>query len=73
MSPPTYPEIKQYVLDKYGFKIPSLYIAQVKRKLGFNLRDNYNKPWSENSRPAPQVSPEKEAAIMDAFRYFNMI
>ena len=71
--PPTYPEIKQYVLDKYGFKIPSLYIAQVKRKLGLNLRDNYNKPWSENSRPAPQVSPEKEAAIMDALRYFNAI
>ena len=71
--PPTYPEIKQYVLDKYGYKVPSLYIAQVKRKLGLNLRDNYNKPWSENSRPAPQVSPEKEAAIMDALRYFNVI
>ena len=67
--PPTYPEIKQYVLDK----VPSLYIAQVKRKLGLNLRDNYNKPWSKNSRPAPQVSPEKEAAIMDALRYFNVI
>ena len=71
--PPTYPEIKQYVLDKYGYKVPSLYIAQVKRKLGLNLRDNYNKPWSENSRPAPQVSAEKEAAIMDALRYFNVI
>ena len=71
--PPTYPEIKQYVLDKYSYKVPSLYIAQVKRKLGLNLRENYNKPWSENSRPAPQVSPEKEAAIMDALRYFNVI
>ena len=71
--PPTYPEIKQYVLDKYGYKVPSLYIAQVKRKLGLNLRENYNQPWSENSRPAPQVSPEKEAAIMDALRYFNVI
>ncbi len=71
--PPTYPEIKQYVLDNHGYKVPSLYIAQVKRKLGLNLRENYNQPWSEKSRPAPQVSPEKEAAIMDALRYFNVI
>ena len=27
----TYPEIKDYVLKKYGFKVSSLYIAQVKR------------------------------------------
>ena len=71
--PPTYHEIKQYVLDKYGFKIPSLYIAQVKRKLGLNHRENHYKPCSENSHPAPQVTAEKEAVIMDAFRYFNMI
>ncbi len=71
--PPSYPEIKQYILNKYKIKVPSLYIAQVKRKLGLNLRECYNKPWSVKSRPAPQVSPEKEAAIMDALRYFNVI
>ena len=42
-----------------------MYIAQVKRKLGLNLRECYNKPWSVKSRPAPQVSPKKEAAIVD--------
>ena len=71
--PPSYPEIKQYILNKYKIKVPSLYIAQVKRKLGLNLRECYNKPWSVKSRPAPQVGPEKEAAIVDALRYFNVI
>ena len=67
----TYPVIKQYILDNYGFKVPSLYIAQVKRKYGLEVRENYNKPWSENSRPAPNVPPEKEQAIVEALRYFK--
>ena len=33
----TYPEIKDYVLKKYGFKVSSLYIAQVKRQLSIFL------------------------------------
>ena len=67
----TYPVIKQYILDNYGFKVPSLYIAQVKRKYGLEVRENYNKPWSENSRPAPNVPPEKEQAIVEALRHFK--
>ena len=67
----TYPVIKQYILDNYGFKVPSLYIAQVKRKYGLEVRENYNKPWSENSRPAPTVPPEKEQAIVEALRHFK--
>ncbi len=38
----TYGEIKKYVLDKYGLKVPSLYIAQIKRKHGLIERENYN-------------------------------
>ena len=67
----TYPVIKQYILDNYGFKVPSLYIAQVKRKYGLEVRENYNKPWSDNSRPAPNVPPEKEQAIVKALRHFK--
>ena len=69
---PTYPEIKEYVLEHYGFKVSSLYIAQVKQKCGLDMRDNYNhaKP---GGRPQPQVSPEKEAAIRDALRYYGVI
>ena len=52
--------------------IPDLYIAQVKQKYGIIERENYNKPKSENARQ-PKCPPEKEAAIIDALRYFGMI
>ena len=41
-SKATYDKIKQYVLDKAGFKVSQLYIAQVKRKHGLIERINYN-------------------------------
>ena len=69
---PTYPEIKEYVLEHYGFKVSSLYIAQVKQKCGLDMRENYNHP-KPGGRPQPQVSPEKEAAIRDALRYYGVI
>ncbi len=67
-----YPEIKAYVLEHYGLKVPSLYIAQVKRKCGLDVGENYNllKP---GGRPQPQVPPEKEEAIREAFKHFGMI
>ena len=68
----TYPEIKEYVLNHHGLKVSSLYIAQVKRKCGLEVGENYNLP-SPNGRPQPQVPPEKEAAIRDALQYFAMI
>ena len=43
-----YGEIKKYVLDKYGLKVSSLYIAQVKRKYGLIERKNYNISKKEN-------------------------
>ena len=69
---PTYPEIKDYVFEHYGFKVSSLNIAQVKQKCGLDMRENYNhaKP---GGGPQPQVSPEKEAAIRDALRYYGVI
>ncbi len=68
----TYPQIKEYVLEKYGLKVSQLYIAQVKRKCRIIERENYNKPKSENTRQ-PQCPPEKEAAIMDTLKPFQMI
>ena len=35
----TYEEIKAYILDKYGVKVSSLYIAQVKEKPGIKERE----------------------------------
>lgn len=39
----TYENIKEYILGKYGFKVSTLYIAQIKRKCGLELGENYNK------------------------------
>ena len=71
-SKATYEEIKAYVLEHTGLKVSHLYIAQVKQKYGIIERENYNKPKSENAKQ-PKCPPEKEAAIMDALKYFQMI
>lgn len=71
-SKATYDEIKTYVLEKYGLKVSQLYIAQVKRKCGIIERKNYNVSKKENAK-VPQCPPEKEAAIMDALKHFQMI
>ena len=71
-SKATYNDIKQYVFDKFGFKVSNLYIAQVKEKCGIKERKNYNKPKNDDSKQ-PICPIEKEEAIKDAFRYFQMI
>ena len=68
----TYQEIKDYVLKEFGLKVSSLYISQVKRKCGIEVRENYNLPKSENAR-VPQCPKEKEEAIKAALKYFAMI
>ena len=67
----TYAEIKAYIEEKYGFKVSTLYIAQMKDKVGMEKRKNYD-PGSGEGK-VPICPPEKEAAIMDAFRHFNLI
>lgn len=52
--------------------VSSLYIAQVKQKHGIIERENYNKPKSEDARQ-PQCPPEKEKAITEALKHFNML
>ena len=68
----TYEQIKAYVLEKYGLKVSSLYISQVKRKCGLDVGQNYNLSKKEDAK-VPQCPPEKEAAIMEALKYFRMI
>ena len=50
----------------------SLYIAQVKKKCGIEIGEKHNLPKSEDAKQ-PQVTPEKEEAIMKAFRHFGVI
>ena len=68
----TYPEIKAYVQKKFGIKVSTLYISQIKRKHGLPVTDAYNKPKSADFRQ-PQCPPEKEKAITDALKHFKMI
>ena len=67
-----YEEIKAYVWDKHHMKVSSLYISQIKRKCGLEVGQNYNLSKSENPK-VPKCPPEKEAAIMDALKHFQMI
>ena len=68
----TYEQIKAYVLEQTGLKVSSLYIAQIKKKCGLDVGKNFNPAKSENARQ-PQCTPEKEDAIMQAFRHFGII
>ncbi len=68
----TYEQIKAYVLEQTGLKVSSLYIAQIKKKCGLDVGENFNLPKSENARQ-PQCTPEKEDAIIQAFRHFGIV
>ncbi|EPT54846.1 23S rRNA (uracil(1939)-C(5))-methyltransferase RlmD [Streptococcus agalactiae] len=71
-SKATYAQIKEYIWNKFELKVPTLNIAQIKRKCGIELREHYNKSKKEK-QIIPQCTPEKEEAIMDALRHFKMI
>ena len=71
-SKATYDEIKAYVLEKYGLKVSSLYISQVKRKCGLDVGQNYNLPKKEDAK-VPHCPPDKEKAIKEALKHFGMI
>lgn len=72
-SKATYEEIKKYVAEHNdGMKVSNLYIAQIKQKHGIIERENYNKPKSERGGQ-PECPKEKEIAIEEALKYFQMI
>ena len=68
----TYEQIKAYVLEHSGLKVSSLYISQIKRKCGLDVGQNYNLSKKEDAK-VPQCPPEKEAAIMEALKHFQML
>lgn len=68
----TYEQIKAYVLEHTGLKVSSLYISQVKRKCGLDVGQNYNLSKKEDTK-VPQCPPEKEAAIIEALKHFQML
>ena len=46
----TYEQIKAYVLEQMGLKVSSLYIAQIKKKCGLDVGENFNLAKLENAR-----------------------
>ena len=57
-SKASYAQIKEYILEKFDLKVSTLYIAQIKKKCGIVLRENYNKS-KKDKQVIPQCTPEK--------------
>ena len=71
-SKASYQEIQEWVQEKYGFHVSHLNIAKTKRKCGIIERQNFNLPKSDETR-SPETPKEKEEAIIEAFKAFQMI
>ena len=71
-SKATYAELRAYIKEEYGLNIPSLYIAQIKRKYGLDIGKAYNKP-ENNKNHVPKCPREKEEAIINAMKHFKML
>ena len=67
----SYREIKEWIKEQHDVSVSNLYIAQVKDKLGFEKRENYN-TGAEGHR-VPNCPAEKEKLILEAFKHFRMI
>lgn len=68
----TYKMIQEYVEQKYGFKVHTAYIAEVKRSLGLTVYDAPNET-EELKQPQKRPTKEKEEAITEALKYFEVI
>ncbi|WP_070043060.1 23S rRNA (uracil(1939)-C(5))-methyltransferase RlmD [Robinsoniella peoriensis] len=68
----TYKMIKEYIEEKYGFKVHTSYIAEVKRSLGLPMYDAPNAV-EELKHERKHPTPEKVEAIKDALKYFGVI
>ena len=69
---PTYKRIQEYVQEKYGFKVHTAYIAEVKRMVGLDMHKALNavEQRKHEYHPCP---PEKVEAIKDALWHFGLI
>ena len=68
----TYKMIKEYIEAKYGFKVHTAYIAEVKRDLGLSMYDAPNAV-EELKQPRKHPTAEKVEAIKDALKHFNIV
>lgn len=68
----TYKIIQEYVEKKYGFKVHTAYIAEVKRALGLTMCDAPNAA-EELKQPRKHPPKEKAEAIEEALKHFEVI
>ena len=68
----TYKMIQEYVEKKYGFKVHTAYIAEVKRSLGLTMYDAPNAT-EELKQLRKRPPKEKVEAITEALKYFEEI
>ena len=68
----TYKMIQEYIEEKYGFKVHTAYIAEVKRELGLPMYDAPNAV-EELKKPCQHPTEEMVEAIKDALKYFEII
>ena len=71
-EPPTYKRIQEYVQEKYGFKVHTAYIVEVKRMVGLDMHKAPNAVEQKKHEYHP-CPPEKVEAIKDALRHFGLI
>lgn len=64
--------IQEYVEKKYGFKVHTAYIAEVKRELELPMYDAPNAA-EEVKQLRKHPTEEKIEAIKDAFAHFGVI
>ncbi len=71
MHKATYPEIKDYVIQKYVVQASNLNIAQAKAKVGISEKESYN--WGAGRHKQTGLTKEKAGYIEDAFLNFGML
>ena len=69
---PTNPIILEYIKEKYGFNVHTLYLAQVRAKYGIQVHEAHGRKGDCKRNPS-ECPKYKEEAIIEAFRHFNLI
>jgi len=64
--------IKEYIEAKYGFKVHTVYIAEVKRSLGLPMYDAPNAV-EELKNPRKHPTPIQVEVIKDTLKYYKVV
>lgn len=68
----TYKKIQEWIEENYGFKVHTVYVAEVKRELGLPMYDAPNAV-DELKRPRQHPTEQMTTAIKAALKHFEII